>query len=170
MNRAADAASAQRFPALGGPLNRSSWESTLDGRFRAQAAATPERPAVIDRDLLADYATLDAWSDRIAAELLARGTETGDRVALCMPRGAAAIAAILGILKTGAAYVPVSPDDPPARTTAMLDAVSPRLVVAGSQADVPPSTESILAGDPPARPQGDSVPAADQPAPAADQP
>lgn len=76
MNRAADAASAQRFPALGGPLNRSSWESTLDGRFRAQAAAAPERPAVIDRDLLADYATLDAWSDRIAAELLARGTGT----------------------------------------------------------------------------------------------
>jgi amino acid adenylation domain-containing protein len=165
MNRAADAASAQRFPALGGPLNRSSWESTLDGRFRAQAAATPERPAVIDRDLLADYSTLDAWSDRIAAELLARGTETGDRVALCMPRGAAAIAAILGILKTGAAYVPVSPDDPPARTTAMLDAVSPRLVVAGSQADVPPSTESILAGDPPARPQGDPSPPRTSPPP-----
>lgn len=152
MNRAADAARAQRFPALGGSLDRLSWESTLDGRFRAQAAATPERLAVIDGDLLVDYATLDAWSDRIAAELLTRGAGTGDRVALCMPRGAAAISAILGILKAGAAYVPVSPDDPAARKAAMLESVSPRLAMVGSRAAVPPNTEGILAGGPPAGP------------------
>jgi amino acid adenylation domain-containing protein len=154
MNRTEDAARVQCFPALGGPLNRSSWESTLDGRFRAQAAATPGRLAVIDGDLLVDYATLDAWSDRITAELLARGTRTGDRVALCMPRGAAAISAILGILKVGAAYVPVSPDDPAARKSAMLKAVSPRLALVSSRADVPPGTEGIIVGGPPAGPGG----------------
>lgn len=152
MNRAEDTKSTRRFPAVGGPLNRSSWGSTLDGRFRAQAVATPDLAAVIDGESVVDYATLDAWSDRVATDLLARGTEIGDRVAVCLPRSAAAVAAVLGVLKSGAAYLPIGPGEPAARKAAMLETASARLAVAGRRDAVPPGAESVLVGEPPTGP------------------
>src|SRR5215469_7389653 len=146
------AASAQRYPAMGGPLVRASWESTLDSRFRSQAAATPGHTAIVDADRVVDYATLDAWSDYLAVDLLDRGVEVGDRVALCLPRGAAAVAGILGILKSGAAYVPVSPDQPPARAAAMLAAASARVAVAERPEAVPPGPGFVRIAEPPAGP------------------
>src|SRR5262245_24912173 len=150
-----DALRAQRFPAVGGPLGRASWESTLDGRFRAQAAATPGGLAVIDGGGSTDYAGLDAWSDRVAADLIDRGARPGDVVGLCVPRGAAAIAGILGILKCGAAYVPISPEEPAVRCAAMLAATATRLAVADGWTTAPAGVECVPPGPPPAAPYPD---------------
>jgi amino acid adenylation domain-containing protein len=148
----ADPAQARRSPGLGGPLDHTAWTSTVDGWFRAQAAATPRRPAVLDGDLTIDYATLDAWSDRLAADLVARGAGAGDRVAVCLPRGAAAVAGILGVLKSGAAYVPIGRTEPAARVATMLGAASARLAVVDPSGPVPPGLEGVPIGRPPTGP------------------
>jgi pristinamycin I synthase-2 len=74
------------------------------------------------------YAELDAWANRIAHQLI----ETGGperRVALLLPRGPYFIAAILGVLKCGAAYVPLDPAYPQERIEFMLDDADPVVVI-----------------------------------------
>ncbi|MFF9053782.1 amino acid adenylation domain-containing protein [Streptomyces erythrochromogenes] len=75
--------------------------------FERAADAYGGRPAVSDPDGTLDYAELDRRANRLAHTLLARGVRPGDRVGLLLERTAAVPAAILAVLKTGAAYVPV---------------------------------------------------------------
>ncbi|MFF3720900.1 amino acid adenylation domain-containing protein [Streptomyces erythrochromogenes] len=75
--------------------------------FERAADAYGDRPAVSDPDGTLDYAELDRRANRLAHTLLARGVRPGDRVGLLLERTAAVPAAILAVLKTGAAYVPV---------------------------------------------------------------
>ncbi|MFE5719400.1 amino acid adenylation domain-containing protein [Streptomyces erythrochromogenes] len=75
--------------------------------FERAADAYGDRPAVSDPDGTLDYAELDRRANRLAHTLLARGIRPGDRVGLLLERTAAVPAAILAVLKTGAAYVPV---------------------------------------------------------------
>ncbi len=85
----------------------------------AQAALTPDRVAVIAADGVLDYRTLDAASDHLAATLLRwlGGVEAArDRlVAICFAKGWRQVVAALGILKAGAAYLPVDPALPAER-------------------------------------------------------
>ncbi|MFC5884470.1 amino acid adenylation domain-containing protein [Kitasatospora sp. CM 4170] len=75
--------------------------------FEQAADAHGDRPAVSDPEGTLDYAELDRRANRLAHALRARGVRPGDRVGLLLERTAAVPAAILGVLKTGAAYVPV---------------------------------------------------------------
>ncbi|WP_079154416.1 non-ribosomal peptide synthetase [Streptomyces subrutilus] len=75
--------------------------------FERAADAHGDRPAVSDRNGTLGYAELDRRANRLAHALLARGVRPGDRVGLLLERTAAVPAAILAVLKTGAAYVPV---------------------------------------------------------------
>ncbi|GAB3679173.1 amino acid adenylation domain-containing protein [Salinisphaera aquimarina] len=84
----------------------------LAGLIRQQAKATPSADAIAHAQGTWRYAELDARSNAIAAALAARGVRPGDLVGLCLARTPALIAAIVGILKTGAAYVPMDPDYP----------------------------------------------------------
>ncbi|WP_327373661.1 amino acid adenylation domain-containing protein [Streptomyces sp. NBC_01216] len=82
--------------------------------FERAVDAHGDRPAVSDRDGTLSYAELDRRANRLAHALLARGVRPGDRVGLLLERTAAVPAAILAVLKTGAAYVPVdlaAPED-----------------------------------------------------------
>lgn len=85
------------------------------------------------------YAELDRASDGAAAQFAAAGVGPGDHVATLLPRGPEMIVAWLGILKLGAAYVPLDIDTPPARVRGLLDSVGGAAVVidadhaAGSQ-------------------------------------
>ncbi|MEU5691912.1 non-ribosomal peptide synthase/polyketide synthase [Actinosynnema sp. NPDC020468] len=92
----------------------------------AQAEATPDAIAVVaDRTLT--FAELDAESDRLAAWLAARGAEPERFVALALPRAADAIVAIFGVLKSGAAVLPVDPDYPAERIAQVLADANPVL-------------------------------------------
>jgi amino acid adenylation domain-containing protein len=88
-------------------------------QFLAQAQARPDAMAVEYvgesgyRDMR--YRDLDAASAGIAAALQAQGVAKGDVVALCLDRGPDLIAALLGILRAGAVYLPVDPDYPAER-------------------------------------------------------
>jgi len=75
--------------------------------FEAQVDRAPDALAAVCGDERATYAELDRRANRFAHELMNRGVRPGQRVGLCLDRSIDAIAALLGILKTGAAYVPL---------------------------------------------------------------
>ncbi|HLM69425.1 MAG TPA: condensation domain-containing protein, partial [Longimicrobium sp.] len=99
-------------------------------RFAAQAARTPHAVAVVAGGERVTYGELDAWSDRIAGALRARGAAPGEIVGVHVDRGAGMVAALLGILKTGAAYLPLDPVYPPERIAYMVQDSGAVLVLA----------------------------------------
>ncbi|WP_326798243.1 amino acid adenylation domain-containing protein [Streptomyces sp. NBC_01808] len=84
------------------------------------AAADPERVAVTDADGDLGYRELSDRADAIAAALQARGLGRESRVGVLAEPSAAAVTAVLGVLRAGAAYVPLNPSYPAARLSAML--------------------------------------------------
>jgi amino acid adenylation domain-containing protein len=89
--------------------------------FAEQAARTPDAVAVEGADGALTYAQLDALSAGVAAALRARGAGRGSLVAVCAERSARMVAALLGVLRTGAAYLPLDPEYPADRLSYMLE-------------------------------------------------
>jgi amino acid adenylation domain-containing protein/non-ribosomal peptide synthase protein (TIGR01720 family) len=102
---------------------------TVVGLFRRQAATTPTAPAVLDDQARLSYAELDLLTDRIARGLRARGVRRGDVVGIGLPRGAAMVAAALGILKAAAGYLSLDPSLPAARINLLLADAMARLII-----------------------------------------
>ena len=98
--------------------------------FRQIARATPEAVALRHNGESVTYGAIDAWSERIAAGLVkGHGVEPGDRIGLIAHRRPALIAAMLGVLKAGATYVPIDPDYPAERIATMLEIARPKLTL-----------------------------------------
>lgn len=98
-------------------------------RIRERALAAPERVAVRDgRDSLT-YGALWEASGRLAAALAARGIGRGDRVGMLLPKSLECIVSILGVLRAGAAYVPVDPRAPAPRVAFVLSNARVRGVI-----------------------------------------
>ena len=93
--------------------------------FAAQVAQTPDAVAVTFEGLSMTYRDLEEAANRLAHFLTGQGVRPGERVALLLPRSAEAVVAILAVLKTGAAYVPIDPAVPAARIEFMLDDAAP---------------------------------------------
>nr|UXB94867.1 non ribosomal peptide synthetase [Pseudomonas syringae] len=85
---------------------------TLHSQFEAQVQRTPDAIAVSFEDVSWSYSTLNAQANKIAHRLIGLGIGVDDRVAICTHRGLQMIAGLLGILKAGAAYVPLDPAYP----------------------------------------------------------
>jgi amino acid adenylation domain-containing protein len=103
--------------------------------FLAQAAAGPDRAAVIFGRRLLSYAALYDRAMRVCAALRMRGCGPGDRVGICLPRSPNIVAAVLGVWFTGAAFVPLSPADPAARIARLLELSGCRLVIVDETTD-----------------------------------
>ncbi|MEU0542643.1 amino acid adenylation domain-containing protein [Nocardia sp. NPDC005978] len=88
--------------------------------FAAAMAAAPRAVAVRDREIQMSYEQLDRSTNRLARALLARGVGPETIVALSIPRSVEAVRAMLAVLKTGAAFVPVDPAYPALRKEHML--------------------------------------------------
>ena len=95
-----------------------------------RAALHPERPALIIGERTLRYGELDRGANHVAQRLRALGAGPEVRVGLCADRSAEAIVALLGVLKTGAAYVPLDPSAPRERLLALLREVEAPLVLA----------------------------------------
>jgi amino acid adenylation domain-containing protein len=87
-------------------------DSTIHQVFREVAASHRHRTALACGERRISYGELAAWADQIADTLRLRGVGLGSLVGLYMQRSPESIAAILGILKAGAAYVPFDPSYP----------------------------------------------------------
>ncbi|WP_033442233.1 hybrid non-ribosomal peptide synthetase/type I polyketide synthase [Saccharothrix sp. NRRL B-16314] len=81
-----------------------------------QAQRTPDAVALLGDGVELRYRDVDERANRIAARLRARGVGRGDVVAVLLPRGPDLITAVLGVLKSGAAYLPLDPGLPAARS------------------------------------------------------
>ncbi|CRZ14438.1 non-ribosomal peptide synthetase PstA [Mycolicibacterium neworleansense] len=97
--------------------------------FARQVVRTPDAVAVTVGGRSMSYRELDAAADRFAHVLSAHGAGPGEAVALLFSRSAEAIVAILAVLKTGAAYVPVDPALPLARINFMVADAAPVVAV-----------------------------------------
>lgn len=91
--------------------------------FTRRAAAAPTRTALVADGTAWTFHDLDLWSNRLARAL--PGAGPGTVVACALPRSARAILALLAVAKTGAAYLPVDPTQPTARTAAILADAQP---------------------------------------------
>ncbi len=113
------------------------------------AGLTPQHIAVRSRSAAISYRDLDAWAARIAAQLTKAGVGRGNRVAILAEPGIAMVAGVLGILKAGAAYVPVDRGLPDQRVAAVLaDArVSAAVVTAGQETRLAPGMPMVRAED-----------------------
>ena len=86
----------------------------------AQAGRTPDAVAVADGDRQLDYAGLAAASAALAEGLRRHGIGPGEAVAVCLPRSAELVCAMLGILRAGATVVPLDAQSPPERRRHIL--------------------------------------------------
>ncbi len=97
--------------------------------FAAQVARTPEAVAVTFEGRSMTYRELEEAANRLAHLLAAQGVGAGQCVALLLERSAEAIVAMLAVLKTGAAYLPIDPVMPAARIGFMLDDAAPMVAI-----------------------------------------
>jgi len=88
--------------------------------FEEQVERTPDKVAVVACDRTLTYAELNEQANRIAHSLVARGIGIGDIVALKLTRKSYLFSAMLGTLKSGAAYMPIDPSYPEDRISYML--------------------------------------------------
>ncbi|MGI5192935.1 amino acid adenylation domain-containing protein [Streptomyces sp. CA-288835] len=101
--------------------------------FRVVAAAQPDAPALTDADRTVSYAELDALSDAVAGALRGRGVVPGDRVGVCLDREADLVIALLGVVKAGAAYVPMDAAYPAERLAYTVADAGIRMVISTSE-------------------------------------
>ncbi|MFO0572465.1 MAG: amino acid adenylation domain-containing protein [Polyangia bacterium] len=103
--------------------------TTVHVLFEAQVDAAPESPALRYLDTDTSYRELDVAANRVAHALRRRGLGPGSLVALCVERSPLLCAGLLGILKAGAAFVPLDPAYPRDRLALMLrDSAAPLLL------------------------------------------
>jgi amino acid adenylation domain-containing protein/non-ribosomal peptide synthase protein (TIGR01720 family) len=96
-------------------------EATLHGLFEARAAQSPEATALLFEGAPVRYRELAEQSHRLAHHLIAEGAQKGMTIGICIERSPAMIIALLAVLQTGAAYVPLDPTYPKERLGVMID-------------------------------------------------
>ncbi|RUL69106.1 non-ribosomal peptide synthetase, partial [Dyella choica] len=123
-----------------GRSDRSIAPATLPDLFERHVAQSPDAIAVLYGEQALSYAELDARANQLAHYLISYGIGEESLVALCVHRSPLFLIGLLGILKAGAAYLPIDPGYPAERITWMLDdAMTPLLI-----------TESAVSEDLPA--------------------
>ena len=105
------------------------WRSLPD-MFADAVARHPDRVAVTAADATLSFAELDRRSAAVAAALTARGAGPETVVGLCLPRGAGLITGLLGVIRAGAAYLPLDPAHPTERLAEMVAESGARVVLA----------------------------------------
>ena len=104
-------------------------ERTIHFLFEEQAERNPNKVAIIACDRTLTYRELNEEANRIAHSLIERGIGVGDIVAFALPRKSYLISTMLGILKSGAAYLPIDPDYPQDRIEYMLSDSGAKLLI-----------------------------------------
>ncbi|HEV3106640.1 MAG TPA: amino acid adenylation domain-containing protein, partial [Trinickia sp.] len=114
--------------------------------FERQVQRTPEAEAVVFGETSLTYGALNARANQIAHRLMKQGIGPDDRVAICVERSVEMVAGVLGVLKAGAAYVPIDSNYPDERIRYTLADSAPAVVL------VHAATHERVAGLAPDRP------------------
>ncbi|NEC32014.1 condensation domain-containing protein, partial [Streptomyces rubrogriseus] len=112
-------------PASPAPASPAPVTATLPELFERQAARHPDRTALTFEDTSLSYAELNARANRLARLLTARGIGPDALVALALPRSVELVVALLAVVKSGAAYVPLDPGYPADRLAHALSDSAP---------------------------------------------
>lgn len=124
-------------------------EATLPELFEAQVERNPEAVAVVFEDASLTYKELNERANQLAHLLIAEGIGPEDIIALAVPRSIEMMVSLLGILKAGAAYLPLDPDYPSERLGFMMEDAMPVCLVATQQALLDPQfvRQAIILGE-----------------------
>ena len=106
---------------------------SLSALLRASSASCADRTAIVDGARALSYGELEAQSNRVAGLLVELGVSKGDLVGLYLEKSAEAVAAIHGIHKAGAAYVPLDPGAPVARLAHIVRDCGLNLILTGGE-------------------------------------
>jgi amino acid adenylation domain-containing protein len=104
-------------------------DKTVVGLFEAQVVKTPHATALAFNEVQLTYDELNTRSNQLAEELILRGIKPGTPVPICVGPSLEMMIGILGILKAGAAYVPVDPGYPAERISYMLEDTGASIVI-----------------------------------------
>ena len=120
--------------------------------FEAQVDRTPDKVALVDGSRSLTYRELDRRANHLAKTLIAQGAQPDQMVGIYIERSIEMLVGLLGILKAGAAYVPMDPSYPSERIAIMLEDTRARLVVTTTNlaGSLPPHTHAVCvdaAGD-----------------------
>jgi amino acid adenylation domain-containing protein len=115
--------------------------------FERAVRATPHRIAVSGNDGELSFAGLDAETARLAGALMSHGVARGDRVGVCLPRGARLLVALLAVWRAGAAYVPLDPRYPHDRLAFMAGDAAIRVLIAEPGSWAPEGVRRVAPGD-----------------------
>jgi amino acid adenylation domain-containing protein len=119
-------------PAPGAPPPSSS-QMLLHEKFEEQASRTPDRVAIVFGGRTLTYREVDARSNQVAHALRRRGVGPDKLVGISLERSPELVVGLLGILKAGAAFVPLEPSYPAERLVALLAETQPALLVTDSR-------------------------------------
>lgn len=125
-------------------FNKTGWdyhhEETLESLFRKQALLHPDKTAIVYQDQEITYRDLDQRSNQIANLLLSHGIKEGKYVPIWLDRSLEWIVAVLGVIKTGAAYVPIDPAYPAKRVEFILSDTAADIILTNQ------NLETLLSG------------------------
>lgn len=114
-------------------FNKTGWdyhhEETLESLFRKQAILHPDKLAIIYEDREITYRELDRRSNQVANTLLSQGIKEGKYLPIWLDRSLEWIVAVLGVIKTGAAYVPIDPAYPVKRVEYILSDTASDIII-----------------------------------------
>ncbi len=118
--------------------------------FERQVALVPNDVALLFHSERLSYGVLNGRANQLARWLIERHIGPEDVVAVALPRSIELVVAILGILKAGAAYMPLDPDYPRTRLEFMLENATPALVLTTIEASthMPATTATVAFDDP----------------------
>ncbi|MEK6795423.1 MAG: Pls/PosA family non-ribosomal peptide synthetase [Spirochaetota bacterium] len=118
---------------LANPVPSLLGEGSLVGLFDDSARRHPENIAVDHDGAQITYDALSASASRFAGHLTQRGIGKGDRVAILMRKSLGLYASIIGVLRTGASYVPLDPEYPADRIAFVLDDSRAKCIVTAAE-------------------------------------
>jgi amino acid adenylation domain-containing protein len=122
--------------------------ATLGALFAQRAAASPDVVAVVSGGAVLTYAGLAVYAGRLAGVLAGQGIGRGSVVGVCLERSVDLVAALVGVVWAGAAFLPVDPGYPAARASVMLaDAGSRVVVTSAGLAEAIAGVQQVLVGD-----------------------
>ncbi len=106
--------------------------------FEERAKQMPDKTAVVFGDLSVSYKQLNERANQLARHLIKQGAAAGTLVGICLPRSVDMLVAVVGVLKSGAAYVPLDPEFPKERLSYMAEDAGMRIIISNNE------TENIL--------------------------